>query len=633
MGDSAQVQDAVLIGALYSTIFCAKDFAMPRCFRKIHARALSSIAAALLVACGGGGSGGSPGGNPISGTVIDGYIEGAKVCLDLNANGACDVGEPSATTDSNGKYTLAPGSANTANLNLIAEIPETAKDSDDGGQTLAAAGKSAYTMATFADQPAVLTPLTTLIVGKVTSESLTVAAAKVSVLQTLGLPAGTNPYEDHIASGNTVVQVAARQVAAQLQVAQSDLTAGTPAADRFATILGAMKAYYSAGSIAMESSDPDPLNMPASLSDVATGRLFAYKMPSAKGQEINATAMLFTPRGPAPQDGWPLVVFGHGTVGVAQHCAPSVTMKAGEAWLYTDLVALLVQQGYVVVAPDYEGLGSADMGVVTGHPYLHLESAGRSMALAAVASKKLLGDQLSGTWATVGHSQGGHAALAGGQFSELADKRMPGMSFKGAVAMAPASNFKIALKNFTDAVYDMADLSANSLAYRFLQTGSVYAAYLVKGSEESPSPILVNQVLGHRMQAVYNNKVATECLGQLSDAVGEDISEYASLQNATPAGYPGVNGAALNVPSIVSYLESIEPGKVRLFGETLLIAGSEDTTVLPDTVLKLQSTMFSNGSSVSSLIAGPQSTHSGLLGMQVVKDAVIIHLSNLLSPS
>jgi hypothetical protein len=340
--------------------------------KKVPAIALSSVAMALLVACGGGGGGGggSPGASAISGAVIDGYIEGAKVCLDLNANGACDAGEPSATTDRNGKYTLEPRNTNTAGLNLIAEIPDTAKDSDDGGLTLAAAGKSAYTMATFADQPAVLTPLTTLIVGKVAADGLTVAAAKASVLQTLGLPATTNPHEDHIASANTLVQGVARQVATQLQVAQSGLAAGTPAAERFATILGAMKAYYSAGSIAMESTDPDPLNMPAALSEVATGRLFAYKMPSVKGQEINATAMLFTPRSPAPQDGWPLVVFGHGTVGVAQHCAPSVTMKATGAWGYADMVAMLVQQGYVVVAPDYEGLGSAEMGVVAGHPYL-----------------------------------------------------------------------------------------------------------------------------------------------------------------------------------------------------------------------------------------------------------------------
>jgi hypothetical protein len=87
---------------------------------------------ALLNACGGGGGGGGSAGSAsgsLSGTVIDGYLEGAKVCLDVNSNGTCDSGEPSATTDNGGKYQLALGNINAAGLNLIAEIPATAKDS------------------------------------------------------------------------------------------------------------------------------------------------------------------------------------------------------------------------------------------------------------------------------------------------------------------------------------------------------------------------------------------------------------------------------------------------------------------------------------------------------------------------
>ncbi len=613
--------------------------------KKVHAFALLSITAALLVACGGGGGGGgsssgggsgSPTVNAISGAVIDGYIEGATVCLDINANGACDAGEPSATTDSNGQYTLDAGSANTTGLNLIAEVPDTAKDSDDGGLTLAAAGKSAYTMATFADQPAAITPLTTLMVGKVATEGLTVAAAKASVLQTLGLPASTNPYEDHVASGSGVVQAAARQVATQLQEAQSGLAPNTATAQRFATIMNAMRAHYSFGSIAMESPDADPLNMPAALSEVATGRLFAYKMPSAKGQEINATAMLFTPRGPAPQEGWPLVVFGHGTVGVAQHCAPSVTMKASGAWEYADLVALLVQQGYVVVAPDYEGLGSADMGVVAGHPYLHLESAGRSMAFAAVASKRLMGEQLSGTWATAGHSQGGHAALAGAQFASLAENQVHSMRFTGSVAIAPASNLQYHLSFYMDTVQNLEDPTDSSLLsqfYDFLHTANVYASYLLKGSQATPTPMATSDVFGARMQAVYP-KVDTECIAAFSASVAADIDQHKTGPDATPAGYSGLYPAAPNNPAIVSFLQSTNPGQVKLPGNSLLIAGGADRIVQPFATMNLHHTMLSKDSEVSLLfVSDLAATHSGLLGMQEVKDAVINHLSNLLSPS
>ncbi|NJK70586.1 MAG: hypothetical protein HC941_32485, partial [Microcoleus sp. SU_5_3] len=41
-----------------------------------------------------------------AGLVVDGYISGATVFLDANKNGIKDAGEPSTTTDSNGKYNL-----------------------------------------------------------------------------------------------------------------------------------------------------------------------------------------------------------------------------------------------------------------------------------------------------------------------------------------------------------------------------------------------------------------------------------------------------------------------------------------------------------------------------------------------
>ena len=51
-----------------------------------------------------------------SGKVIDGYVSGAKVCIDANANNACDAGEVSTTTDLQGAYSL----LTTAVGNLVA---------------------------------------------------------------------------------------------------------------------------------------------------------------------------------------------------------------------------------------------------------------------------------------------------------------------------------------------------------------------------------------------------------------------------------------------------------------------------------------------------------------------------------
>ena len=75
--------------------------------------------AASLAACGGGGDSGQPsaggGTTPttptptITGKAIDGYLAGATVCLDLNNNGVCDAGEPSAIT---GARSVRPTSVN-----------------------------------------------------------------------------------------------------------------------------------------------------------------------------------------------------------------------------------------------------------------------------------------------------------------------------------------------------------------------------------------------------------------------------------------------------------------------------------------------------------------------------------------
>jgi hypothetical protein len=66
-----------------------------------------------LVACGGGGGGSSTASTSatpttLSGKVIDGYIIGATVCLDINSNNKCDAGEPTTTSGENGAWTLPP---------------------------------------------------------------------------------------------------------------------------------------------------------------------------------------------------------------------------------------------------------------------------------------------------------------------------------------------------------------------------------------------------------------------------------------------------------------------------------------------------------------------------------------------
>ncbi len=143
--------------------------------------AMTAIAA-LIAGCGGGGSSSSGGSTTttLSGVVADGYLSGVKVCLDKNSNGVCDAGEPSATTDTNGAYTIAGlASGDAALYPLVAEVPATSVDKDTG----LAVGQ-AFTLNASAGNSFV-SPLSTLVNEKIAAGA-TSASAVASVTQALG---------------------------------------------------------------------------------------------------------------------------------------------------------------------------------------------------------------------------------------------------------------------------------------------------------------------------------------------------------------------------------------------------------------------------------------------------------------
>ena len=69
---------------------------------------LATSLAAVLIVSGCGSSYDASAVNPnVRGIAFDGPISGGTVCIDANKNKACDAGEPSATTDTFGKFDIA----------------------------------------------------------------------------------------------------------------------------------------------------------------------------------------------------------------------------------------------------------------------------------------------------------------------------------------------------------------------------------------------------------------------------------------------------------------------------------------------------------------------------------------------
>ena len=99
--------------------------------------------------------------NFLSGTVADGYIENATVCFDSNGNLACDDSEPTTTTAADGTYSIA-ANGSVAGLAVIAVVGQSQKI-DDGGLTMSEAGKEGFNFMAPAENPEVVSPLSTLV--------------------------------------------------------------------------------------------------------------------------------------------------------------------------------------------------------------------------------------------------------------------------------------------------------------------------------------------------------------------------------------------------------------------------------------------------------------------------------------
>ena len=70
--------------------------------------AVATLLSVFLGSCGGGGGSNenSVSSTSIAGVAVDGYLENAVVCFDLNDNTKCDEGEPIAYTDESGRFLL-----------------------------------------------------------------------------------------------------------------------------------------------------------------------------------------------------------------------------------------------------------------------------------------------------------------------------------------------------------------------------------------------------------------------------------------------------------------------------------------------------------------------------------------------
>lgn len=168
----------------------------------------------------------------------------------------------------------------------------------------------------------------------------------------------------------------------------------------------------------------EPLDATLGLAEAASQQRILYTSTNGIDGKtpIVVSGALFLPKGKAPEGGWPVASWGHGTVGVADVCAPS---WQGRSIRDVNYLNTWLKEGFAVVATDYQGLG-----VPGGHPLLNSRVAAYGILDAAqavidgtpgLANKVLI----------VGQSQGGAGAFAAAGY---APTYSPKLGVKGSVA-------------------------------------------------------------------------------------------------------------------------------------------------------------------------------------------------------
>jgi hypothetical protein len=158
--------------------------------------------------------------NSESGNVVDGPFQNALAFADYDNDGVLDVGEPSATTDANGAYSLVKDASAPSSFNIVVQMTDTTIDSISGESY---AGTGVVLKA--ASGGSVVTPVTTMLeAAKAADPSYTAADLALA----MGLPAGVdittyNPFDADAdaATAHAVEKVFQQVMTATLVVAEA----------------------------------------------------------------------------------------------------------------------------------------------------------------------------------------------------------------------------------------------------------------------------------------------------------------------------------------------------------------------------------------------------------------------------
>ena len=176
----------------------------------------------------------------------------------------------------------------------------------------------------------------------------------------------------------------------------------------------------------------EPMPSQAEIPAASTADRILYTSTDARWRSgvVPVSGTLYLPKGQAPQGGWPLVAWAHGTLGVADRCAPSWALHRPRDATY---INAWLENGFAVVATDFQGLGGPGP-----HPYLIWEAEGRSVLDSVRAALAAHGKTVANDVIITGQSQGSGSALGA---SRIAASYAPDIRLRATIATGVVSSF------------------------------------------------------------------------------------------------------------------------------------------------------------------------------------------------
>jgi pimeloyl-ACP methyl ester carboxylesterase len=337
----------------------------------------------------------------------------------------------------------------------------------------------------------------------------------------------------------------------------------------------------------------------------------AYISSDVAGRKTIATGTIIAPVGPSPKEGRPILAWAHGTTGSAQNCGPSQIidptaalneyfLMGGNSWTDYGIPngQEFINQGYVVVATDYQGLGGGGK-----HQYAVAQTNGRDVINSARAASSMKEVGAGKRTVVYGWSQGGGATIAAASlpdYQALQGTAADNLQYLGFVALAPEDVAAMLPNVPAD------EAGAKKLMNGFTQANVpnvfLFAHYMMGlwGTQAAFPDLKLSDVLTDEGVKVVDKLSRNKCMHVLADTFS-----YAYGDNYKTLLKPEPSNSLAWVKAFVN--GSVKP--VKPTAPVVIYWGTKDTAVPPIMHELYQKQMCGMGANVGRIQLPGEQTH------------------------